>query len=71
MFFLVIELTVAFVVVLLIGTQVIIPLWNNAPLFPMFGRKASIVNQMGKAVDKMEADELEKDLTKLQKGKRL
>lgn len=68
-----IELTIVVLFVIFMVTQVIIPLWNNRPLFPLFiSSRSDLVNGL-KTVAELEAeqklaDELQERTRKLLKG---
>lgn len=68
MFLRLLELLFLVLVFIMVSTQVILPLWQNRPLFPIFGRRRKVETQLGKVVEEREVNELEKRVHDLHKS---
>lgn len=59
-------LELAFVALFFYGglTQVILPLWNNRPVFPIFRRSGRLEHKLKEATEEVADAEMEKTITK-------
>lgn len=60
-----IELTTLLVVVIVIATQIIVPLVRNRPIFPILRKTAKLEKELGRAEQELEDTKLEKKVSRI------
>lgn len=58
MFLRLMEFLIYVILLLSIGSQIVIPLWRNRPMFPLFRQKRKVESKFGEAVEQKEVNEL-------------
>lgn len=68
-FLMAIELILGFLLVLLTVSQVLVPLWNDRPIFPILNRVSKLQKNIGEVKTEIEADHLQMEVDSLKRSR--